>query len=356
MRRRALTISAIVLLALIAATAGATWQLSRPKFAETASQAAEHRVRIAPHEEAVTLARLAASEGGRVLLVTEVHGERVVAVDLEDAIGRSFRDAVEAAETLGTDGLRAAARRGVTFETPLSNLALPVDFAYPHIAAGTNYRAHAEEVGHDEGPFLFPKLAHATPWNADVASRGRFDYEAEVCAVTLDDHSEATPARLGYLLCNDFTDRWQLVREIDLDAAMGTTGFPDAKGGDGMLTVGPFLVVPDDAERFYRGLRLELWVDDELRQRESADRMIWSPAAIADRALDACHTEYTTAAGSVPLVDCAGIPARTLLLTGTPGGVAFHLVTLWAPWAYLQPGDEVVTFEPRLGVLRNRIR
>jgi 2-keto-4-pentenoate hydratase/2-oxohepta-3-ene-1,7-dioic acid hydratase in catechol pathway len=174
--------------------------------------------------------------------------------------------------------------------------------------------------------------------------------------VTLTAHTAERPARLGFVLCNDFTDRWTLVRDIDLDGPMGQTGFPDGKGGEGMLPIGPWLVVPRDPAAFTPGLPLELYVNGHLRQRDLAGRMIWSPAEIAERALESCDAAYERRAGTVELTDCAGIPARTLLLTGTPAGVMFHPLTLWSPGAYLVPGDEVVTRSPRLGLLRNRIR
>jgi len=60
--------------------------------------------------------------------------------------------------------------------------------------------------------------------------------------------------------------------------------------------------------------------------------------------------------GTIGLTDCDGIPARTLILTGTPAGVMFNLLTIWRTRAYLEPGDEVIVVATHLGVLRNRIR
>jgi len=123
-----------------------------------------------------------------------------------------------------------------------------------------------------------------------------------------------------------------------------------------MLPIGPLLAVPRDADAFYRDVELSLWVDGALRQRAAGGRMIWSPTEIAGRALEACEVDFQRRAGSIRLTDCAGIPARTLLLTGTPAGVLFHPVTLWSGAAYLEPGDDVVTAATHLGVLRNTVR
>lgn len=340
----------------LAALFVATWQLSGAKFDGRLAGDPLDTLVIAPVDRALTLARTTAAGGSRVVLVTRSGPEGLGAVDLEAAFGRTFRDAVDAFLELGFEALADAAEAAESMRVSVEDLGIPLDPAYPHIAAGTNFRAHAEEVGHDEGPFLFPKLSAPTPWNSDVPARTRLDYEAELCAVTLTPHTAREPARFGYVLCNDFTDRWTLVRQMDFSAPMGTTGFPDGKGGEGMLPIGPLLVVPRDPDAFYRDLSLRLYVNGRLRQRATAGQMIWPPAAILTRALEACDTVYHREEGTLGLADCAGIPPRTLVLTGTPAGVLFHPVTLWSAGAYLGSGDEVVTTATHLGVLRNRVR
>jgi 2-keto-4-pentenoate hydratase/2-oxohepta-3-ene-1,7-dioic acid hydratase in catechol pathway len=354
--RRVLRAGGVVLVLLLLALLVATWRLSQPKFEESLRGDPLDSLVIAPPAAALTLARVETGAGPRVVLVARGAGGRLEVVDLEAAFGQPFRDAVEAFAVLGFEALERTVDAAATLRVSVADLTLPLDLSDRHIAAGTNFRAHAEEVGRDEGPFLFPKLSRATPWNAEVPARRRLDYEAELCAVTLTPHTALRPARLGYLLCNDFTDRWTLVRDIDLDAPMGTTGFPDAKGGEGMLPVGFLLLIPRDADAFYRDLTLELYVNGSLRQRALGGQMIWSPAQIASRALEDCDVAYHRRDGSIGLTDCAAIPPRTLLLTGTPGGVMFHPLTLWSAGAYLGPGDEVITLASHLGVLRNRVR
>ena len=352
MRRSILAVSMALVLALVVST----WQLSRPKFDDRLEFDPIDALVIAPVDVALTLARIDSAGGGRVVLVTRSDADGLEVVDLEAALGRPLRDAVEAFTVFGFDALAAAAESAESMRVSFDALGIPVDPAYPHIAAGTNFRAHAEEVGREEGPFLFPKLSDATAWNADVPDRARLDYEAEICAVTLTSHTATEAARLGYVLCNDFTDRWTLVRNIDLDAPMGTTGFPDGKGGEGMLPVGPLLVIPRDADAFYRDLSLELYLNGDLRQRAVGGQMIWPPAEVVSRAFESCDVVYHSEGETLGLTSCSGIPPRTLVLTGTPGGVIFHLVTLWSKSAYLEPGDEVVTVATHLGALRNHIR
>ena len=84
--------------------------------------------------------------------------------------------------------------------------------------------------------------------------------------------------------------------------------------------------------------------------------MIWSPLEVLNQALAGCETEYRDDEATLRLADCREIPARTLVLTGTPEGVMFSLANLWFGGAYLQPGDLVTSTGTHLGVMRNTIR
>ena len=221
-----------------------------------------------------------------------------------------------------------------------------------NIAAGANYRGHADEIGHEGLPFLFPKLSAPVTWDSNVTQGYRLDYEVELCAIPLADYIEGAEPELGYLLCNDFTDRWLLVRDIDQDGPMGLTGFAFGKGGETRMPLGPLLVIPKDPD-FYQHLELSLYVDGELRQKTSAGAMIWKPADIFQRALRGCRESYQVPNGSVSLTGCDRIPAGTVVLTGTPAGVMFNVATIWAPWAYLRPGQRILSYGTYLGSLDN---
>ena len=135
---------------------------------------------------------------------------------------------------------------------------------------------------------------------------------------------------------------------------MGTTGFPDGKGGDGMLPIGPLLVIPRDADGFTGPTARTL------RERPTSTARTSGPddlVACRDRVpgLRRLRCRLPAQSGSVPLTDCAGDPRSTLILTGTPAGVMFHLLTIWSARAYLEPGDEVGG-GASLGVLHNRVR
>jgi 2,4-diketo-3-deoxy-L-fuconate hydrolase len=329
------------------------WQLSQPIFDE---QLNDHQflstLGIAPIEEALTFATL---RSGRVLLVTQANKNGVLAIELESD---AFTDGIEAYHALGVHRLKtiAAEKETTTKHYAWEELGVPVNENYPHIAAGTNYRAHAQEVGHVGEPFLFPKLSRVTPWNAFVNSAARLDYEVELCSVPLTRHTPKSTTKLAYILCGDYTDRWTLIREIEIGAPMGPTGFASAKGGATRLPVGPLLVIPN-TEDFYQQIQLQLYVNQDLRQRSSASEMIWSPETILDKALANCRVSYSVGTeATVVTPSCDEIAAGTLILTGTPAGVMFNIATLWNPLSYLRVGDTVTSSATYLGMMRNTIK
>jgi len=347
--RRAVRLGAILVAALLLAAALASTWLSRPKLQGELGAQVFAAMRLAPPDAALTLA---VDNKGRVLLVTALDAIGVTAVDVESATGKRFADALAAYSGLGAAGLRELYTLEQRVSHSWESLGVPVPARAAHIAAGANYREHAREVGHDEDPFLFPKLSTPTAWNSVVPAGTRLDYEVELCAVLLADASPGQEPQFGYLLCGDFTDRWTLVRNMDLGGAMGRTGFAQAKGGAGRLPVGPLLVIPAAAE-FAQGIELALYRNGALRQRDSAGSMIWDARELLARAIADCQTDYEAGPAKVRVAACKGVPAGTLVLTGTPGGVLFHVGTLWNPFAYLRPGDVVTSFGSYLGFTRN---
>ncbi len=276
--------------------------------------------------------------------------------DAGDLVGVALDgDPLEVYRTIGYAGLRDLAARPEDLRVAVDELTIPTRLAEVHVAVGTNFRAHAQEVLLDGDPFLFPKISIPTAWNAPVAMTARLDYEAELCAVLLEPYTGENPPALGFLLCNDYTDRWELLRWIDLDGSMGITGFADAKGGFSRLPVGPLLVIPEDPEAFYPTVTLSLGVNGKLRQQESAGLMIWSPREVVRQALESCGTNYQLGGGDYKWPPCEQFDAGTLVLTGTPRGVIFKPLNLWLGSLYLKPGDEITVSSPGLGLLRNRV-
>jgi len=303
---------------------------------------------VSAPEEALTFAR----RGRELLLVVAVAKEEIGAVAVPGA-----DDPIAALQKEGAGTLRARARYGPRVSVPFRELGLPLDLGERHVAGGTNFREHGDEVGVEE-PFLFPKLVAPTAWASEVPAAARLDYEVELCFVALRGlrSPDDVPGSFGVLLCNDFTDRWTLVKGLLGRGEMGTRGFADAKSRPGFLPVGPFLVVPDDLDRFLAGVTLELWVNGSLRQRAPAGDMIWPLRELVERSFAWRDRPYHYAGGTVSLLaDDSSIPARALVLSGTPGGVIFSPSNLWRGSLYLKPGDEVAARATGLGALRNRI-
>ena len=306
---------------------------------------------VAPLTEALTFARQQSPVGSELLLVLGIADGAVEAVPLPQA-----DDPIVLLGRMDAEAVRAAAAARPRVRVPIEALGLPADLGAAHVAGGANFRAHGDEVGVD-GPFLFPKRVVPTSWESTVPAAARLDHEVELCFVALRPIGSAEGAGdLGVVLCNDFTDRWVLVRGMLLGrGVMGTRGFADAKGQAGFLPVGPFLVVPDDLERWLPSVMLELWVNGALRQRAPASDMIWGVREMLARSV-ADRETYRYAGAEVPLLPEPGVlPARALLLSGTPDGVIFRPTNVWRGSLYLQPGDEVVARATALGALRNRV-
>ena len=353
MRFRILMVAAMVGVVLVLSSL----LLTRPAFDGHLDGTGTGTIAVLPLERGLTFARIGAGEGrpARLVIVRSASGSSLTVADVGAFISRPTDDPLVALTMSGYEELDYAARNAPAEQVQLDDLQVPLVTGDAHIAAGTNYRAHAEEVGIEDGPFLFPKLAQPTAWNAAVKQRGRLDYEAELCVVPLTTILPDRPARYGYVLCNDFTDRWPLVTDTDFDLPMGTTGFPEAKGGDGMLPLGPFFFVPRDDPQMWSAFELDLYVNGVQRQHSSTGLMIWNPDTITTRAFAQCELDFLAPAGVTRIASCASIPAGTLLLTGTPEGVLFHPATVWNPFAYLRAGDVVVVQAAGLGVLRTTV-
>jgi 2-keto-4-pentenoate hydratase/2-oxohepta-3-ene-1,7-dioic acid hydratase in catechol pathway len=218
------------------------------------------------------------------------------------------------------------------------------------VAAGLNYAGHAEEAGGGD-VFLFPKPAEPTPpYGAVSAPPGvvLLDYEVELGMVLLADVAlDALPTweelleRSAFFVANDVTDREPIIRNATVTGP--GTGFVEAKGQPGFLPAGPWLVPGRElfaavAACGGRGLPIRLEVDAgegfELRQDANTELLLLDPVALLARVAE--QVRATGLRSEMPVVrngetrhyplavDPAAprLPAGSLLLTGTPAGVA----------------------------------
>lgn len=344
---------------LVAAGFAASIVVSQPLFDERLDPARLDQVAIFRPDVALTLAVTHAENRPRVLLVKRYRDGKVTGVDLNQAFGTDFADALQAYRALGYDRLLAATNSPQAITVDAASLDLPFAAPGQNIGVGLNYREHARESALEEEPFLFPKFAQPTRWTSDVAKNGStlLDYEAEIGLVALEDLDRSSPPRLGLVLANEMTDRWPLVRNIDRSQPMGTTGFADGKSREGFAPIGPLLVIPRDVEAFCAQVELELYVNGRLRQREKGSAMLWGPRRIVTEVFARAEGPYAYRDGSVGLLPDGGtrLGAGSVIFSGTPAGVIFRPLNLFNPWVYLRVGDEIVVRADGLGLIRNRI-
>lgn len=193
------------------------------------------------------------------------------------------------------------------------------------LGIGTNYRAHAAEMGKPlpEEPLLFmkPPSALLPPGGAIVRPRGyaRVDFEGELCVVigrrarNLDE-KQALAHVFGFTVCNDVTVR-------DLQKKDGQ--FTRAKGFDTFCPVGPFVATGLDPN----DLRIRTRVNGVIKQDSSTADMVFPVSRLVSFASRVMTLE-----------------PGDLITTGTPPGVAD-----------LQPGDVVEIEIEGIGVLRNTV-
>jgi 2-keto-4-pentenoate hydratase/2-oxohepta-3-ene-1,7-dioic acid hydratase in catechol pathway len=211
----------------------------------------------------------------------------------------------------------------------------PIERPGKIICIGLNYRAHAEEGGHDppETPTFFAKWANAlAPPGGTVKLpewSEKVDYEAEV-AFVIGERAKDVPDEnamnhvAGYTLFNDLSAR---------DYQFKTPQWMPGKVFDGAAPCGPALVTPDEAGP-PDSIEIELTLNGERMQKSSTADLIHSvPALVA----------Y--------LSQLMTLEPGDVISTGTPAGVGSGR----DPKVWLKPDDEVVVSSPQLGVLETRL-
>jgi 2-keto-4-pentenoate hydratase/2-oxohepta-3-ene-1,7-dioic acid hydratase in catechol pathway len=221
------------------------------------------------------------------------------------------------------------------------------------IAIGANYPSHVEEIGDankdaavaaigrnlssGEYPPAFAKLNSSLAGHrASIpypAFTSQLDYEAELAFVIGRDCSDvaegdALACIAGFMIANDVSARDVQFKEMKRGLLILGKNF------EASAPMGPYFVTRDEIPD-YRKIEIRCWVNGEIRQRDVAERMIYSiPQALSYYSKMPLH-------------------AGDIFLTGSPAGVAIGRPE---PEKFLlRPGDVVEIEMTGLGRLVNTI-
>ncbi len=215
-----------------------------------------------------------------------------------------------------------------------ANIEAPVSAPKNCYAVGLNYRNHAEEAGMDipSSPMVFTK--HTTCLvgpNANIEMRSdHVDYEAELVAVIgipgkdiLKD--KAWDHVAGLCVGQDISDR-------TVQFSSKPPQFNLGKSFDTFGPMGPYLVSPD-ALKDKDSLHIECKVNEEIRQKDNTNDLIFNVASIISY-----------------LSEIVTLNTGDVIFTGTPGGVGVM------EGKFLKEGDIVTTSIEGIGTLKNECK
>lgn len=231
-------------------------------------------------------------------------------------------------------------------ELPLSGVELLAPIPRPRknvFCLGRNYAEHAaeslraigQEVKLPAYPNVFTKAPTAItgpyadiPYDASVSPEMDWEVELAVVIGRAGRHiakADALSLVFGYTILNDVSAR-------DIQHMPGVQFF-QGKSVDAASPVGPVIVTADEVRDPQR-LRLQLRVNDEVKQDDTTANMLFDIATI----IETLSRVLTLEPGD-------------LIATGTPAGVGFART----PPEFLKPGDVMESEIEGIGLLRNRV-
>lgn len=286
-------------------------------------------VSIADPSEALSFARFSKNGHAALMLVETYQDNKVQGKDLSTLFDGSIDDPISLLQKYTYAEIQLATSKSAGLETvtvPVADLLMPVTLTDDHIAAGTNFPAHAEEATVEDGPFLFPKRVVPTNARSSLsAGKGLLDFEVELCFVAIDTvNISSKQGRVGLLLCNDFTDREKLMHHLDAFDVTSGKGFTTGKSAPGFMPVGNLFVVPKDHRTFSEPLNLTLYHNGELAQQATQSDAIWNFDDLLAQIKLRSETSWEYQGEQVSLaVNEGDISPRTAILAGTPDGTLF---------------------------------
>lgn len=229
---------------------------------------------------------------------------------------------------------------------PLAEVKLLAPIPHPLqdvLCLGLNYREHAKEANAysqkdftaERGyPVYFSKRVSYAPASGESVPSyegltEKLDYEAELAVVLGKDaknvsEKDAEEYVLGYTVVNDMT-----ARDLQTNHKQWYFG----KSLDGFCPMGPVIVTKDEIP-FPPALKIQSYVNGELRQDSNTDQMIYDiPFVISE------------------LSKGMTLKAGTIIATGTPKGVAMGMEKP----RFLQSGDRIVCRIEKIGDLENTV-
>jgi 2,4-diketo-3-deoxy-L-fuconate hydrolase len=328
MKRIAIALLVLLVCWLLAWQVAAHWPVGSAPATSLESEPPDlDNLRIAERADALTFARFLQDGAPRVLLVDSLRDGKVSGIDLQQKFPGSASDPIDLFNQFGYQVLQDIDGPRVTVK--VSELLLPFTGTDNQIAVGINYPAHGLEAEVDDS-FLFPKRTLATPFLSSVpAGNHLLDYEIELGFVLLEDLPLGVePDYVGLVLASDYTDRAELVRNARLTDVSSGEGFTQGKSAPGFMPVGNLLVIPKFFRAYYRTLELGLWYNGVQRQEAHPVDMSWDFGRIIDETFARQNRRWRWKGETVSLpVENGVIPARTMILSGTPAGVIYQAPT-----------------------------
>src|SRR2546421_9961172 len=242
---------------------------------------------------------------------------------VEDSYVIALPDAIGVVDVLA--GTAAATPTDESWPLADVHLLAPIVAPGTIYAIGLNYSEHIAETGADrpEQPIVFVKgRGSAAPPGGPVscpAVVSRLDYEGELTIVI-----GADGAIGGYCVADDVTARDLQGREPQ---------WTRAKGADTFCPFGPWVTTVEEVPNA-DDLRLQTWVNDELRQDSSTSDLIFGGQALVDFISETC-----------------ALRPGDLILTGTPNGVGMAQ----DPPRFLNSGDRVTIAIDGLGEIQHAV-
>jgi 2,4-diketo-3-deoxy-L-fuconate hydrolase len=283
-------------------------------------------------EDALTLSRFGKNGQIHTLAVLEDDGKSLTGIDISDELKRYDQNIFDVISNLSYEKVLKTIRNSTKRITIKYADLLPSVAGDKHLAIGINYTEHGKETGQVK-PFMFPKLVNTDPavHQLNFTKGWLLDHEVELGIVfpkPVYAVADLNHMRIGFIVVNDFTDRATLMRKMDSQNVTGGKGFPDAKSKKGFLPTGPYLVIPKNWRLFVQELQLKLSVNGKVRQTGSAKDMVWNLETIVQRSLTARDQQINLYQDKrIRLFEGQGIPANSIILTGTPSGVVFNAPT-----------------------------